>query len=91
MESVRLSKSLKLIRAAYSSRVAGDLRSPVSRFRLTNGGPRYSAVVKQHVPQGREKERERLLVRRIVENKAMDLDLPPVFKVLGADWMSYVC
>lgn len=87
MESVRLSKSLKLIRAAYSSRVAGDLRSPVSRFRLTNGGPRYSTVVKQHVPQGRE----RFLVRRIVENKAMDLDLPPVFKVLGADWMSYVC
>lgn len=48
------------------------------------------AVVKQHVPQGGEKEREReLLVRRIVEDKAIDLGPPLVFKVLEAD--CYVC
>lgn len=48
------------------------------------------AVVKQHVPQGGEKKREReLLVRRIVEDKAIGLGPPLVFKVLEAD--CYVC
>lgn len=74
-----------------ASRVAGDLRSPVSRFRLTNGGPRYSGRRKTaRATRGREKEREReLLVRRIVEDKAIGLGPPLVFKVLEAD--CYVC
>lgn len=71
--------------------MAGDLRSPVSRFRLTNGGPRYSGRRKTaRATRGREKEREReLLVRRIVEDKAIGLGPPLVFKVLEAD--CYVC
>lgn len=40
--------------------MAGDLRSPVSRFRLTNGGPRYSGRRKTaRATRGKEKERER--------------------------------
>lgn len=71
--------------------MAGDLRSPVSRFRLTNGGPRYSGRRKTaRATRGREKEREReLLVRRIVEDKAIGLGPPLVFKVLEVD--CYVC
>lgn len=55
--------------------MAGDLRSPVSRFRLTNGGPRYSDCRKTaRATRKRERDRKTSGLRRIVENKAMGLD-----------------